>query len=122
MYEIIKSNLFQDISYYKNLKPLTLNQIKRKILKDKDLLRNNYKVKSIYIFGSFCKELERIDSDIDVAMSLSLDLTEQEKEQILKELKEYFYKSFKRFVDIHEVMDIIHQDFIKKAANIIKIY
>ena len=66
--------------------------------------------------------IERIDSDIDVALSLSLDLTEKEKEQILKELKEYFYKSFKRFVDIHEVMDIIHQDFIKKAVNIIKIY
>lgn len=122
MYEIIKNNLFQDKSYYKNLKPLTFKQIKRKILDDKDMLKDKYTVKSIYVFGSFCKGLERIDSDIDVAMSLSLDLTEEEKEQILKELKEYFYKSFKRFVDIHEVMDIIHQDFIKKAVNIIKIY
>ena len=122
MCEIIKSNLFQDKSYYRNLKPLTFKQIKRKILDDKDMLKYKYKVKSVYVFGSFCKGLERIDSDIDVAMSLSLDLTEKEKEQILKELKEYFYKSFKRFVDIHEVMDIIHQDFIKKAVNIIKIY
>ena len=122
MCEIIKNNLFQDKSYYRNLKPLTFKQIKRKILNDKDILKEKYKVKSVYVFGSFCKGLERIDSDIDVALSLSLDLTEKEKEQILKELKEYFYKSFKRFVDIHEVMDIIHQDFIKKAVNIIKIY
>lgn len=122
MYEVIKNNKFQDKSYYENLKPLSLTQLKRKVLKDKDMLINKYSVKSIYIFGSFCKGLERIDSDIDMALSLSLDLEEQEKEQILKELKEYFYKKFKRFVDIHELMDIVHEDFIEDASNIIKIY
>ena len=57
-----------------------------------------------------------------MALRLSLDLEEQEKEQTIKELKEYFYKKFKRFVDIHELMDIVHEDFIEAAANIIKIY
>ena len=122
LYEVIKNNKFQDVSYYENLRPLSLAKLKRKILKDKDMLINKYSVKSIYIFGSFCKGLERIDSDIDMALRLSLDLEEQEKEQILKELKEYFYKKFKRFVDIHELMDIVHEDFIEAAANIIKIY
>ena len=122
MYEVIKSNKFQDETYYGNIRPLSLTKLKRKILKDKDMLINKYSVKSIYIFGSFCKGLERIDSDIDMALRLSLDLEEQEKEQILKELKEYFYKKFKRFVDIHELMDIVHEDFIEAAANIIKIY
>jgi predicted nucleotidyltransferase len=122
MKEVIINNKFQDKLYYRNLKPLTLRQIKRKILKDKDVLKDKYKVKSIYIFGSFCKMIERIDSDIDMAIRLSLDLTEIEKEQILKELKEYFYKVFKRFVDIHELMDVVHEDFIEEAVNIIKIY
>ena len=122
LYEVIKGNKFQDVSYYENLRPLSLAKLKRKILKDKDKLMKKYNVKSIYIFGSFCKGLERIDSDIDMALRLSLDLEEQEKEQTLKELKEYFYKKFKRFVDIHELMDIVHEDFIEAAANIIKIY
>ena len=122
MKEVIMNNKFQDKSYYKNLKPLTLRQIKRKILKDKDMLKERYKVKSIHIFGSFCKGIERIDSDIDIAIRLSLDLTEIEKEQTLKELKKYFYKVFKRFVDIHELMAMVHENFIEKAVNIIKIY
>ena len=122
MKEVIMNNKFQDKSYYRNLKPLTLRKIQRKILKDKDVLKDKYKVKSIYIFGSFCKGIERIDSDIDMAIRLSLDLTEVEKEKTLKELKEYFYKVFKRFVDIHELMDMVHENFIEEAVNIIKIY
>lgn len=122
VYEIIKNNKFQDKKYYYKLTPLTLTDIKRKIFKDKKKLKEKYKVKSIYIFGSFCKGTQRIDSDIDMALCLSLDLEEQEKEKILKELKEYFYKVFKRFVDIHELMNIVHEDFIEEAANIIKIY
>ena len=50
------------------------------------------------------------------------NLTEVEKEKTLKELKEYFYKPFKRFVDIHELMDMVHENFIEEAVNIIKIY
>lgn len=57
-----------------------------------------------------------------MAIRLSLDLEEKEKEQILKELKEYFYKAFKRYVDVHELMDIVHEDFIEEAVDIIKIY
>lgn len=121
MYEVIKNNKFQDKTYYQKLKPLTINNLKRKILKEKDKLKDIYKIKSIYIFGSFSKKTERIDSDIDMAVSLSLDLDEKEKEKIIKELKEYFYKAFKRFVDIHELMDVVHEDFIEEAVNIIKI-
>ncbi len=122
MYEVIKNNKFQDKKYYKLLKELDIKKIKKRILKDKEMLKNKYQVKSIYVFGSFSKKIERIDSDIDMALRLSLDLEEQEKEEILKELKTYFYKVFKRFVDIHELMDIVHEDFIKEAVDIIKIY
>jgi len=122
MYEVISNNKFQDKTYYERLKPLTLKDIKRKLLKDKEILITKYRVKSLYIFGSFSKGTQRIDSDIDVAMRLCLDLTEIERSNILKELKQYFYRSFKRFVDIHELMDIVNQDFIKQTSNIIKIY
>ncbi len=122
MYEIIKNNKFQEKTYYENLRPLAIANLKRKILKDKKMLINKYKIKSIYIFGSFSKGTQRIDSDIDMALRLSSDLEEKEKEQILKELKEYFYKAFKRYVDVHELMDIVHEDFIEEAVDIIKIY
>lgn len=122
MKEIVKNNKFQDEKYYLNLKRITSDDVKQKILKKKDKLINEYKIKSIYIFGSFCRSEERIDSDIDIAVEISLDLTKEEKEKTLEELKKYFYKIFKRFIDIHELMDIVKEDFIKKAKNIIKIY
>ena len=118
----MKNNTYQDKSYYKNLKELNLNNIVKKLKQDKKQLENKYKIKSMYIYGSFSKNAQRIDSDIDIALRLSFDLTKQEKKEILQELGKYFYKNFRRYIDVHELLDTIDENFIKNTENIMKIY
>ena len=119
--EIVRNNKTQDKSYYRNLKEISLDEIKEKIREDKDILISLYKVKSIYIFGSFSKRNERIDSDIDLAIKFSNDLTSDEVNENIEAIKNRYLKVFNRFIDIQELTNILRLDLVKKTKEKIKI-
>ena len=78
-------------------------------------------IKELYMFGSFAKGIERIDSDLDFLVKYSLDLNVQEKNNLIKELKKLLIDMFKRFVDLKEITVEINDEFIIKNSLIIKI-
>ncbi len=47
-------------------KPKTLNEIERLILEHSDTLKEDFKVKSIKIFGSYAEGRQKEDSDLDL--------------------------------------------------------
>lgn len=118
----IKKDNFQDKSYYKNLKELSIEEIRKSINEDKTFLIDKLKVKSISIFGSFAKGIDRYDSDIDLLVSFSLDLLKEEKETNIELIKNLYFKKFNRYIDITEINEYLNDDFIKKITYVKKIF
>ena len=69
------------------------------------MLINKYKMKSLYIFGSYYLKTNRFDSDIDLYV-IFLDVSFIEKEKIVKEVKDVLFNHFRRFIDIEEIFEI----------------
>lgn len=121
-FEVILRNKFQDKSYYKNLKEISLKDIYDVILADKEYIKDKFQIKHISVFGSFAKGLNRIDSDIDLLVSFSLDLTGEEKRKLADEFKNYYLNKFNRFIDVSEISEYLNDEFIKKLPYVKKIF
>ena len=104
--ELIKDSKYQDKDYYKNLIPLDFNTLLSYLINNKNLLINKYKMKSLYIFGSYYLKTNRFDSDIDLYVIFSLDVPFIVKEKIVKEVKDVLFNHFRRFIDIEEIFEI----------------
>lgn len=110
---------FQDKSFYKKLKPLTTKEICDRFLEDKELLQSRYGVESICIFGSFSKEIQRLDSDIDLLITFSQDLSYEQKNQLKTDLSNRYFDIFNRYIDITEISEYVN-DWIVKEITIYK--
>ena len=104
--ELIKDSKYQDKDYYKNLIPLDFNTLLSYLINNKNLLINKYKMKSLYIFGSYYLKTNRFDSDIDLYVIFSLDVSFIEKEKLVKEVKDVLFNYFRRFIDIEEIFEV----------------
>ena len=104
--ELIKDSKYQDKDYYKNLMPLDFNTLLSYLINNKNLLINKYKMKSLYIFGSYYLKTNRFDSDIDLYVIFSLDVPFIEKEKIVNEVKDVLFNHFRRFIDIKEIFEV----------------
>ena len=104
--ELIKDSKYQDKDYYKNLISLNFNTLLSYLINNKNLLINKYKMKSLYIFGSYYLKTNRFDSDIDLYVIFSLDVPFIEKEKIVNEVKDVLFNHFRRFIDIEEIFEI----------------
>ncbi len=122
MFEAIKKSKFQNKSYYENLVPLNHKDICETLRKDKDMLINKYQVKSMSLFGSFVKRTQRIDSDIDILVAFSQDLTYDEKVEIKEKLSKHYFDIFHRFIDFTEVTDYVNDALIDVVRKFKKIY
>ena len=103
--ELIKDSKYQDKDYYTNLMPLDFNTLLSSLINNKNLLINKYKMKSLYIFGSYYLKTNRFDSDIDLYV-IFLDVSFIEKEKLVKEVKDVLFNHFRRFIDIEEIFEV----------------
>mgnify|MGYP003293112366 CR=1 FL=1 len=122
IYFVLKKAKFQDKSFYKKLVPLDKKDIYEKIISDKDLLINSYHINNVYLFGSYSKNTERIDSDIDILVTFSSELLVEEKKELMNKLKEHYTDFFKRYVDVHELNKYLSDVEINEFSKIKKIY
>lgn len=91
-----------DESYYENLKEIKTNEIVNYLLENKEEILSKYKIESIYLYGSFIKNSQRIDSDIDIAGVFIDGLSYKEKVRLSESFKEYITKQFNRYTDFME--------------------
>lgn len=115
--KLLKNNPYMDKSYYKNLVPVTLSDIIDFVEERKEELKTKYQIKGLWIHGSIAKRIERMDSDIDFFIEMSLDLLHEEKLALIEELKQVFFDRFKRIVDLHELVEYLDDDIIKEART-----
>ncbi len=114
---LLKTNPYMEKSYYTNLIPVSLSDVIRFVEERKEEFKRKYQIKGLWIHGSLAKRIERMDSDIDLFIQMSLDLLAEEKQVLIEELKEEFFQKFKRIVDIHELMEYLDDDIIKEART-----
>ena len=122
LYKLIINYDFISKKFMTKLKPISLEKIIQTFTKDKDILKQKYHIKTLMIHGSFAKGLERIDSDIDLLVSINKDLLFEERVQIIAKIKEYYTKKFNRFVDIQEINAVLSDEFIKETKITTKIF
>lgn len=119
--KVLKKNTYLSSSFYDSLTPLTRSMVIQMLNENKEQIKNSYAVQALWLYGSFVKGIERFDSDVDLLVRLSLDLTQEERKEKVKGLTEYLQAIFHRFVDIHEVYEYIPDEMVKEATKLKKI-
>ena len=89
---------------------------------DEEFIKKNYSIKNLSVFGSFAKQINRIDSDIDLLISFSLDLTSNEKRELVGQIKSRYFNKFNRFIDISEISEYLDDEFVRKIPYVKKIF
>ena len=118
---LIEGSKLQTIKFNDELKPLSLNKIKKQFINDEGWLKEKYKVKNIYLFGSYQKKMARIDSDIDLLIIFDEGNSYERKKEIIDELNEHYKNVFHRFIDIGQLSSLVSDSFIKESNKLIKI-
>lgn len=98
-----KSKQFEiNETYYDNLKEIQTDEIVKFLIDSKEEILKKYQIESIYLYGSFVKNSQRIDSDIDIAGVFIDGLSYKEKVKLSESFKEYICKQFNRYTDFME--------------------
>lgn len=114
---LLKNNPYMDKKFYKDLIPVSLSDIIQFVEERKEEFKTKYQIKGLWIHGSIAKRIERMDSDIDFFIEMSLDLLREEKLALIEDLKQVFFDRFKRMVDLHEIVEYLDDDIIKEART-----
>lgn len=120
--DIIKNAKFQDKSYYANLRLLSASEVVTQIKHDEELLKTRYGVKHIILYGSFSKGTQRIDSDIDIFVNFSFDLTSEQKQKCIDDISKFYFNIFNRYMDINEIGEYLLDNILKEMTKHKKIF
>ena len=118
--EAMSKNLDED--YYKNLRKVSLKDITSYLYENKEILQKKYQVESLAIFGSFVKDKERLDSDIDLIVRFERFIPLLKRNRYKEEIQEMIYQKFDRFSDIHIESELINENNIKTFKDKLKIF
>lgn len=121
MEKIYKEEQTQSIQYLENTTELTIKDIKNAILSISELLEK-YKITYVLLFGSFTKNLQRTNSDVDLYINVIEDVSYKEKEKRIEVVKEVLCSKLNRYVDIQELGKPILINLLKEIKNSILIY
>ena len=119
--EHLLSSKFQDKTFYENLELRSFSEVFNTIKKDQKILEKQG-IKHLYIFGSYAKNSERVDSDIDLLVSMNDDLSYDQKREILNSLQDLYFKKLRHFVDFVEIGNYLSNQTIKDLAKINKVF
>lgn len=120
--EQIAQGKYQGKEFYGNLNPLSTQEICSRFLKDKEMLNERFCVKGLALYGSFSKELQRIDSDIDLFVVFSDDISYLKKIELSESLSNYYFTVFNRYVDITEISEYVGDWLIGETPTYKKIF
>ena len=118
--EAMSKNLDED--YYKNLRKVSLKDITSYLYENKEILQKKYQVESLAIFGSFVKDKERLDSDIDLIVRFERFIPLLKRNRYKEEIQEMIFQKFNRFSDIHIESELINENNIKTFKDKLKIF
>ena len=117
IYEELDKGITPDENYFDNLVEVTPNEIIKTLINNQEMIKGKFKIKELYLYGSFSKDSYRIDSDIDVAVIFEEDMSYSEKYDLTYKFKQYILFTFKRYGDVME-----YNEIILKGEHYIKLF
>ena len=110
----LSKSMLPDIHYYENLVDITKEEIINFLIENESLLKEKYDINNLYLYGSFVKGSQRIDSDIDIAIVFNQGLSFNDKNLIITKLKQFILTNFKRYGDFMEYNSSLLKEKHKK--------
>lgn len=110
--EVILRTKHQRSDYYKSLSTISIDEIKEAIREDEKNLKEKYMIEKIYVFGSFAKRIERIDSDIDLMVQFSLDASSILIDEAKEYIKNRYLEILHRNIDVVEMPQFLTDEVI----------
>ena len=107
----------QPKSYYQNLTNITKEQIVKVLKEENEKLENEYYVNTLILFGSFSRDEQREDSDIDLLVMFKEGISYDEKTALINQMKERYKEIFKRNVDITELSNLVLDCYVKELQQ-----
>lgn len=114
--DLVNNAKTQTHKYYEELNPLTVEELVDIFKADEEMIKSNFGITHLSIFGSFAKQLNRIDSDVDLIISFNFDLTSKDKHELAEQFKRYYVNKLKRFIDICEISQYLDDLFIQEKS------
>jgi predicted nucleotidyltransferase len=108
--------------YYANLKPIGSQTLIDMIKLDQDLLRKMFRVSALAIFGSFARHQIRFDSDIDILVKLDQNMSYEDKEKTIEELKRFMFSRYDRVCDVHDLFPYMDEKRLQGYEPYIKVF
>ena len=100
---IFKLILTQQVIYEPNNRKITKQEIINEILINKNIFKDYLKINHISLFGSFSKEEDTLESDIDLLVSFEDVSSYSQKRSKVSILKDILEKSLGRQIDVLEI-------------------
>ena len=110
-------------SYFKAIREKDINLKAEDILKTikeiKEILKAKYKVKKLYLYGSFAKEMTNINSDLDFLIIYEDNIFNFERLRLNEKLREYLANKLQIHIDLIDFTHALTQLDICEMENII---
>lgn len=119
---ILKLILTQQVINEPNNRKITKHEIVNEILINKNLFKDHLKISHISLFGSFSKEEDTLESDIDLLVSFDDVSSYSQKKSRVSLLKDLLEKSLGRQIDVLEISNNIDHNTFYAIKTAIKIY
>lgn len=120
--ELFNKQAYQDKTHYINNVNVDIKEVFSELYLNRENIKSKYGIKNIYLYGSFSKTKNRMDSDFDFIVAFNLDLLVEEKEKLKSQFNEYIYSKFHRYSDIHELSNYLTNESLIKNRRIKKIF
>ena len=119
---ILKLILTQQVINEPNNRIITKQEIINKILINKNIFKDYLKINHISLFGSFSKDEDTLESDIDLLLSFEDVYSYSQKKSKVTLLKDILEKSLNRKIDVLEISNNIDHNTFYAIKTAIKIY
>jgi len=119
---ILKLILTQQVIYEPNNRKITKQEIIKEILINKNIFKDYLKISHISLFGSFSKDEDALESDIDLLVSFEDVSSYSQKKNRVSLLKDILEKSLGRQIDVLEISNNIDHNTYYAIKTAIKIY
>lgn len=119
---ILKLILTQQVIYEPNNRKITKQEIIKEILINKNIFKDYLKISHISLFGSFSKDEDTLESDIDLLVAFEDVSSYSQKKSRVALLKDILEKSLGRQIDVLEISNNIDHNTYYAIKTAIKIY
>lgn len=119
---ILKLILTQQVIYEPNNRKITKQEIIKEILINENTFKDYLKISHISLFGSFSKDEDTLESDIDLLVSFEDVSSYSQKKSRVTLLKDILEKSLGRQIDVLEISNNIDHNTYYAIKTAIKIY